>query len=117
MLGMLIEHYGGDFPLWLAPEQVRLATVSEEKKIVKFATELAAKMVEAGLRVELDLSNETVGKKIRSAELMKVPYTLVIGEKEVKSGKLTARVRKGEGEELPAEGLISRLRAEVQERQ
>ena len=117
MLGMLIEHYSGDFPLWLAPEQVRLATVSEEKKIVKYATELAAKMAQAGLRVELDLSNETVGKKIRSAEVMKIPYTLVIGEKEVKSGKLTPRVRKGEGEELPAEGLISKLRAEVQERQ
>lgn len=116
MLGILIEHYGGDFPLWLAPEQVRLLTVSDDKKINKYAQGLLQQLNEAGLRVELDDSNESVSKKIRVAELMRVPYVLVIGEKEVKSGRLQPRTRKGEMEALPVQGFISQLLAKAQER-
>lgn len=92
-LGILIEHLGGKFPVWLSPQQIRLITVNQEPETIKFAEGVLAKAKELDLRVYIDNDNESVGKKIRSAELMKVPYTLVIGEKEIKSGKVTARVR------------------------
>lgn len=80
-IGVMIEHYAGAFPMWLAPEQIRLATVSDD--FIPFAKELRAKLDEAGLRVHLDDSPEKVGKKIRTAAIEKVPWTIVIGEKEV----------------------------------
>lgn len=90
-MAFLIEQTAGAFPVWLAPEQVRLATVSGD--YAGFAGTVLAKLQEAGLRGYLDDSNESVGKKIREAELMKVPYTLVIGQKEQDSGRVTPRVR------------------------
>lgn len=101
MLGVLIEHYAGKFPLWLAPEQVRLATVNDTKALAKFTRELAGRMEQAGLRVNVDTSNESVGKKIREAELMKVPYALVIGNREMKTGRITPRIRAGHGTDNP----------------
>ena len=92
-IGFLIEHYGGAFPIWLAPEQIRLLTVNQEAKTTKFAGKILDEAKRLGLRVSADNSNESVGKKIRNAETMKIPYTLVIGEKEIKSGKVTPRVR------------------------
>ena len=80
-IGVMIEHFAGAFPMWLAPEQIRLATVADA--FIPFANELRAKLDEAGLRVTLDDSNEKVGKKIRTAAMEKVPWTIVIGEKEV----------------------------------
>jgi threonyl-tRNA synthetase len=93
-LSVYIEHTAGRFPVWLAPEQVRLITVNQEEKTVEFAANMLDKGKEFGLRVEVDNSNESVGKKIRAAELMKVPYTVVVGEKEIESGKLVPRIRK-----------------------
>lgn len=93
-LSVLIEHTGGKFPVWLAPEQVRVITVNQEKANLKLADEVAEKARELGIRLTVDNSNETVGRKIRDAEVMKVPYAVVIGDKEVKSGKLVPRVRK-----------------------
>lgn len=101
LLSVLIEHYAGKFPLWLAPEQVRLAQVNDSKELTKYTQTVAAQMKQVGLRVTIDSSNESVGKKIREAELMKVPYTLVIGDKEVKSGRVTPRIRTGYGSEDP----------------
>lgn len=92
-LSVYIEHTAGKFPVWLAPEQVRFITVNQEDKTVKFADELAEKAKELGLRFELDNSNESVGKKIRNASLMKVPYTVVLGEKEIESGQVVPRIR------------------------
>ncbi len=92
-LSVYIEHTGGKFPVWLAPEQIRIATVNDEEPTINFAKKLLAQARELGLRVGLDESNESVGKKIRSAEVMKVPYVIVIGDKEVKSGRLTPRIR------------------------
>jgi threonyl-tRNA synthetase len=99
--GVLIEHYAGAFPLWLAPEQVRIAPVADRH--VPFARELAARLRSAGLRPEVDESAETVGKKVRAAQLMKVPYTLVVGDKELASGELT--VRRRDGAEIRGVGL------------
>jgi threonyl-tRNA synthetase len=93
-MAFLIEKTAGNLPVWLAPEQVRLITVNQEEKTVEFAANMLDKGKEFGLRVEVDNSNESVGKKIRAAELMKVPYTVVVGEKEIESGKLVPRIRK-----------------------
>ncbi len=84
----------GSFRFWLAPEQVRLISVNQEDVTIEFATKLQLQAKDLGLRVEVDNSNESVGKKIRAAELMKVPYTLVIGEKEINTGQVTPRIRK-----------------------
>jgi threonyl-tRNA synthetase len=92
-LAVYIEHTEGKFPLWLSPEQLRIATLNQEPEIIKAAEDIAAMARAAGIRAGIDNSNETVGKKIREAEMMKVPYTVVIGGKEVESGKLSPRNR------------------------
>lgn len=92
-LSVYIEHTAGKFPIWLAPEQIRIITVNQEDQTVDFANKVLAKAKELGLRTNLDNDNESVGKKIRNAELMKIPYTIVIGEKEIESGKVVPRVR------------------------
>lgn len=93
-LSVYIEHTAGKFPVWVAPEQIRLLTVNQEDTTVEFADKLATEARELGLRLEVDNTNESVGKKIRAAELDKVPYTVVIGDKEIESGELTPRIRK-----------------------
>jgi threonyl-tRNA synthetase len=90
---VLIEHYGGAFPLWLSPEQVRLVPVADRH--VEHALELASLLRALGLRPQVDRSGETVGKKVRAAQLAKAPYVLVIGDKEIESGELTVRDREG----------------------
>lgn len=89
--GIMIEHYAGAFPTWLAPVQVQVIPVGE--KHIKVCNKLAKKIAEAGIRVEVDHANETVGYKIRKAEKQKVPYMLVIGDKEAKSTSLVVRLR------------------------
>ncbi len=79
-IGILIEHYGGAFPFWLAPVQIRVVPVSDPHRDA--AASLAARLREAGYRVELDDRDDTVGKRIRDAELDKVPFTVVYGERE-----------------------------------
>lgn len=92
-LSVYIEHTGGRFPLWLAPEQLRIIQVKDSDEVVGFVRQLTEKAAEHGVRYIVDDSNESVGKKIRAAAKLKVPYTLVIGEKEVAEGTLTPRVR------------------------
>ena len=91
--GVLTEHYAGAFPLWLAPEQLRFVPVADRH--ADRCHELAAEAKAAGLRTEVDDSKESVGKKIRAAQLMKVPYTLVVGDQELESGAYTVRDRAG----------------------
>jgi threonyl-tRNA synthetase len=93
-LSVYIEHTGGKFPVWLAPEQVRIITVNQEQPILELAQKIAAEAKILGLRLTVDSSNESVGKKIRTAEVDKVPYVAVIGDKEVASGEITPRIRK-----------------------
>src|ERR687898_1318590 len=90
---VLIEHYAGAFPLWLSPEQVRLVPVADRH--LDHARELASLLRTLGLRPNVDESGETVGKKVRAAQLAKAPYVLVIGDKEIESGELTVRDREG----------------------
>lgn len=93
-LSVYIEHTAGKFPVWLAPEQVRLITVNQEDATRAFAQKVAEDGQKLGLRVHVDNDNESVGKKIRNAELLKVPYVIVIGEKEIATGKVVPRIRK-----------------------
>jgi threonyl-tRNA synthetase len=92
-MSILIEHTAGRFPVWLAPEQVRVITVNQTDELVSFAHKIEDEAKELGLRIFVDNNNDSVGKKIREAEKAKVPYTLVIGEKEVETGETTPRVR------------------------
>ncbi len=111
-IGILTEHFAGKFPLWLAPVQVKLLTVTE--KFADYALDVAAKLEAAGLRVEADIRNEKIGKKIREARNARTPYICVIGEKEAEAGTLTVRSSKaGELGEMQAEELIAKLVEEV----
>ena len=113
--GVLTEHYAGAFPLWLAPEQVRLAPVADRH--VEHANDLAARLHAAGLRPHVDDSKESVRKKIRNAQLMKAPYVLVIGDRELGSGTYTVRDRSGtETPGVTFEDLVSALTLEASTR-
>jgi threonyl-tRNA synthetase len=96
-IGIIIEHFAGAFPLWLAPVQASVLPLSE--KFLDYGRETAAKIRAAGLRVETDESNDKLGAKIRDAQLKKIPYMLVVGEKEVAAGTVSVRKRTG-GEQL-----------------
>lgn len=93
-MSVYIEHTAGKFPVWLAPEQIRLITVNQEEPTVAFAEMVRKQAKELGLRAVVDNSNESVGKKIRATELMKVPYVVVIGEKEIAGAGVVPRIRK-----------------------
>lgn len=92
-MSVFIEHTAGKFPVWVAPEQLRIISVNQEDATVEFAAKLQRQAKDLGLRVSVDNSNESVGKKIRAAEVWKVPYTVVIGEKEINGGEITPRIR------------------------
>jgi threonyl-tRNA synthetase len=109
--GVLIEHYAGAFPLWLAPEQVRVVPIATRHE--EHAEKLAAQLREAGLRAAVDQSRETLSKKIREAQLMKVPYVLVTGDKEIEAGTVAVRDRAGtEKRGVPVEAFVDRAVAE-----
>ena len=93
-IGILIEHYAGKFPAWLAPVQVKILPVSD--KYMDYAKEVAEKLEDADVRVELDLRNEKLGYKIREARMDKVPYMVIIGENEEKNGSVSVRQRDAE---------------------
>jgi threonyl-tRNA synthetase len=92
-LSVFIEHTAGRFPVWMAPEQLRIISLNQEEPTVACATMIAAQAQDYGLRVVIDNASESVGKKIRNAELMKVPYTIVVGAQEIASGMVTPRIR------------------------
>jgi threonyl-tRNA synthetase len=91
--GVLLEHYGGAFPLWLAPEQLRFVPVADRH--VQHCEELATQARAAGLRANVDDAKESVGKKIRAAQLLKTPYTVVVGDRDIEAGTYTVRDRGG----------------------
>ena len=111
-LALLIEKYAGAFPLWLAPEQVRVLPISERQ--ADAAAQVAAQLKAAGLRCELDTRNEKIGYKIREAQVQKVPYMLVIGDREAQSGEVSVRSR-GEGDlgSMTADAFLAKALDEV----
>ncbi|HMT18804.1 MAG TPA: threonine--tRNA ligase, partial [Candidatus Saccharibacteria bacterium] len=119
-LSVYIEHTAGKFPVWLSPEQVRFITVNQEEKTVAFAEAAAQQARELGLRTYVDNDNESVGKKIRNSISWKVPYTIVIGEKEIETGEVTARIRDDlqvqEPSAMPLENFLKSVANEVKSR-
>ncbi len=110
--GIVIEHYGGAFPLWLAPVQVALIAIADRHKA--YAEKVVKQMREAGLRVELDDRTETVSAKVRDAQMQKIPYILVAGDKEEKEGTVTVRLRSGKVVgPAKAEKFIEQLQGEI----
>lgn len=109
-MGILIEHYAGNFPVWLAPVQVQIISVGGDH--IEAAHAMAKEFRQAGVRVAVDDANESVGKKIRSAEKMRVPYMLVLGDKELNSGQLVVRVR---GQEETVQTSVTEFTAKLQD--
>ena len=110
----LIEKYGGAFPLWLSPTHVSILPVSE--KHVDYARTIADTLRAQNIRITLDDSNETLGKKIRNWKLEKTPYAIVIGEKEIESGTLTVEHRSGSKAEHTTDALVTKLLEEIKNR-
>jgi threonyl-tRNA synthetase len=114
-LGILLEQYGGALPLWLSPVQVKVLPISE--KFMEYAGEVCGRLCAAGVRAEVDGKSEKIGYKIRSAEMSKVPYMAVVGEKERAAGSVAVR-RHGEGDKgtMPMEQFVQQLLRQIHER-
>ena len=92
-IGVITEHFAGAFPTWLAPVQVKVMAMTDRTRDA--VCDIAAKLEAQGLRVETDLRNEKIGFKIREAQMQKIPYMLIVGDKEVENGVVAVRARKG----------------------
>ena len=114
-IGILIEHYAGKFPVWLSPVQVKLLPITEKQQA--YAEELCAQMKAQGIRAELDSRNEKIGYKIREAQMEKVPYMLVLGEKEAQEKLVAVRRRdKGDTGAVPVGEFIAQVKKEIEEK-
>ena len=113
--GVLVEHYGGAFPAWLAPVQAKVLPVAADFNA--YAEEVAGKLSSRGVRVEVDGRNEKLGLKIREAQLSKVPYMLVVGGKEAAAQSVAVRSRaRGDQGVMPADDFVEMISAEIAER-
>jgi len=110
-MGVLIEHYAGAFPAWLAPVQVVVVPISEDQ--LEYARTVARSLTSSGFRVDVDETNERLQKKIRTQQLRKVPYMLVVGKSEVASGQVNVRSRAGDQTSMTPESFAQKLAAEV----
>ena len=114
-IGILIEHYAGKFPVWLSPVQVKILPVSD--KSMDYAKQVEAELKAAGVRVETDTRNEKIGYKIREAQLEKLPYMLIIGDKEKEEGTVSVRMReKGDIGAMPLSEFAARVKKENDEK-
>ena len=111
-IGILIEHFAGAFPTWLAPVQVKVLPISE--KYEEYAKSVKAQLDEAGIRAEIDLRSEKIGYKIREAQTQKIPYMLVVGQKEEADGTVSVRSRfKGDEGSRELSSFISDVKEEI----
>lgn len=114
-IGFLLEHYAGKLPLWLSPQQVKILPISD--KFMDYAQSVKKQLKAAGVRVSIDDRNEKIGKKIRDTELQRVPYMLVLGEKEVNEGLVAIRRQgKGDAGTMPVQEFVTVLSREIKER-
>ncbi|MBW7952615.1 MAG: threonine--tRNA ligase, partial [Chitinophagaceae bacterium] len=114
-IGFLLEHYAGKFPVWLAPLQVKILPISD--KFLDYAHTIKQTLRKAGVRVEIDERQEKIGKKIREAELARVPYMLVVGEKEAAENKLSVRRQgKGDAGQIAVDEFVQNIVEEISER-
>jgi threonyl-tRNA synthetase len=110
--GILIEHYAGAFPLWLAPVQARLMTITDRQR--EYVSQVGKHLLAAGVRAETDLRNEKISYKIREAQTEKIPYMLVVGDREVAAGKVAVRLRSGKDlGPMPVDEVLARMREEI----
>jgi threonyl-tRNA synthetase len=115
LIGFLIEHFAGDFPVWLAPEQVRIVPIADRHNTYAYA--LADRLGEAGLRAEVDARSERMNAKVRDAELYKVPYTLIVGDKEERHDTVSFRSRQEpERKAVPVAAFVDHLRGVARRR-
>ncbi len=112
VVAFLIEHYAGNFPTWLSPMQVAVIPISEEKHGA-YATEVFDLLKQAGIRVTLNNDNESLGKRIRQAKLERIPYSIIIGDKEVESQKLTVEGRTEKIEDITKEEFLKKIQEEI----
>ena len=111
-IGILIEHFAGAFPTWLAPVQAMIIPITDRQH--EYAKELEKKLAAAGIRVEADYRSEKMGYKIREAQLKKIPYMLVVGDKEMEDGTVAVRARKEEkGGTMTVDAFLAAIRAEI----
>ncbi len=111
-LGILIEHYAGAFPVWLAPVQARVLPLND--KLVSYANAVADKLLDAGIRVEVDAESDKLGAKIRRAQVAKIPYMLVVGGREAEAGAVSVRNReKGDQGTMPLDAFLEKIRMEA----
>ena len=110
-IGILIEHFAGAFPTWLSPVQVKILTITS--RCDERAKEINALLEKAGFRPEMDLRNEKIGFKIREAQMQKIPYMIVLGDKEVENGEVAVRGRKGDLGTMKLEDFVAKLKEEV----
>ena len=113
-LGILIEHFAGAFPVWCAPVQATVIPVGE--KFSDYARKVHGALAAAGIRAELSEATESLGKRIRAAELMKIPYVLVVGEKEEGAGTVAVRARKGDEGAQKLDAFLKNIQEEIRER-
>lgn len=115
MIGFLIEHYAGAFPVWLAPEQARVIPITDGQN--DYATQVTAQLREAGVRARADLGAERMNAKIRAAQMMKVPYMLVLGASEAEAGMVSLRMRDGSQQNnLPLDEFLARVKEKIASR-
>lgn len=115
MIGFLIEHYAGAFPVWLCPEQVRVIPITDAQN--EYALQIAAQLRAEGIRVNVDFGSERMNAKIRQAQLMKVPYMLVIGNNEMAAGTVSLRVRDGSQQNnIPPAEFLARIKERITRR-
>ncbi len=113
-MGVMIEHFAGAYPVWLSPIQVTILPISEHQK--EYADTVYKALQESDIRVELDDSNESLGKRIRNAKMQKVPYMIVIGDKEKESGLITVETRTEKLEGITTEKFLEKLLSEIKNR-
>jgi threonyl-tRNA synthetase len=115
MIGFLIEHYAGNFPFWLSPEHVRVIPITDGQN--EYAQGLVQQLRDAGIRVSADISAQRMNAKIRNAQMMKVPYMLVVGENEMNAGQVSLRVRDGSQQNnIPLAEFIVRAKDRIARR-
>ena len=113
-IGILIEHFAGKFPVWLSPAQVKILPITDRQ--LAYANDLCAKMKEVGIRVSVDDRNEKIGYKIREAQMEKVPYMLVLGDKEMENNQVAVRRRDGEQSVVCADEFIATVQKDIQDK-
>jgi threonyl-tRNA synthetase len=115
MVGFLLEHYAGNFPVWLSPEQVRVISITDAQN--EYAEKIAKQLRENGIRAHSDLSASRMNAKIRQAQLMKVPYMIVLGDNEMLAEQVSLRVRDGSQQNnIPLSEFVARVKDRISRR-